>query len=349
MKAGKAVATTDGGLFPEVDIYEFQSVERPPASYGPNSAAVVAALERVRALDRTGIGRVASAWSLGGGGDPEADRNRAVLEAAVTSAADTPELRESVRAAFLDGELAALLACNPVMFELEHWWHSYPHEMEVAGYVAAATVVQDRLTPSELDLVRCPFEALDGGFPAGVFGPNHDLVMAVIEAVSRIDHDQAGRIIDAWTRKPAGDLTRFGYPGPLHSELGRDGWMPERKGRRHHAWIELMLLTGPREMAARRFEWAVRSAPTSRARLGNNHEREALFEGAIKAAVAAAMFADLAPARLIAELDEAWRSRDHAVAPSGWWEREGRHRAALAVESAPRRIARRRFPTDGPR
>lgn len=208
--------------------------------------------------------------------------------------------------------------------------------MFATGYLAAATVVQDQLLPSDLNLVRRPFDALDHGLPAGVFGPNHDEVVAIIETVSGLSDDQADGITAVWAREPTGDLASFGYPWALRPELGRDGWMPPDKGRRHHAWIELLLLAGREQMAARRFEWATNSAWMRLARSSRSRERALWLTGAIKAAVAAPMFADLAPAELVAELDEAWRSRDHTVKPSLWWEHEGERAAAREARRARR-------------
>ena len=260
----------------------------------------------------------------------------------MAAAADALGLRDSVRAGFLDGQLAVFLACNPPVSAWEHWWNSYPEvsAMLATGYLAAATVVQDQLRPNYPNLVRRPFDALDAGLPAGVFGPNHDQVVAIIEAVSGLNDDQADRIEAVWAREPKGDLASFGYPWPLRPDLGRDGWMPPDKGRRHHAWIELMLLAGKQEMAARRFEWATNSAWMRLARLPGSRERALSLHGAIKAAVAAAMFADLAPAELVAELDEAWRSRDHAVEPSSWWEREEEGIASRGARPARRQCGR---------
>ena len=335
MKAGQADAG-ESGLFPRLDIWALGGEERQSAAYGPNATAVAAVLEQALGLDWLGIERVGSVWDYGNDGSRDQDRNTATVKAAVTAAAEVLGLHDSVRAAFLDGQLAVLLACNPPYPAWEYWWNSYP---EVAatfatGYLAAATVVQDQLLPSDLDLVRRPFDALDHGLPAGVFGPNHDAAVAIIEAVSGLQTTQADRVAAVWARKPDGDLTNFGFPSALRPELGRDGWMPERKGRRHHAWIELMLLAGKKEMKARRFEWATNSAWMRLPRLPGSRELALSLHGAIEAAVAAAVFADLAPAELLAELDEAWRSRDHAVEPSLWWERKGERAAARAARRA---------------
>jgi hypothetical protein len=316
--AGRAAAGSGGTLLPMLDVYGYGG-ERAAGAYGQNGDAVAALLERATALDSLGIERLGSVFGYGNEDASAERRDATVMESAIITVAS--DRRDAIRTAFLDGQMSVLMACDPKVLALEHWWNFYPEvsAMSAVAYLAAATVVEDRLAPEALAIARRPFDALDHGLPGGLFGPNHDAVVAIVEAVSDLTREQARRIEREWSLEPTGDLANFGFPGPLDEGRGAEGWMPRWKGRRHHAWIELLQRVGPATMAERRFAWATTSA-RSRIRAAGEPRPTPELRGAIEAAVAATLFEDLVHAALVEELTQPWRSRDADIAPSSWWE-----------------------------
>jgi len=311
---GQAVEGSEpDNLFPMVDLWRWDG-DREPAAYGPASDAVGALLSRVASLDWLGIERLGSVWDKGNHADTSQRDEQAAK--AIRAAAIQSGRTEAVRAAFLDGQISVVAACNPVMGALEHWWNRYPEvpAMGAAAYLAAAMVVEDHLDAAVFTIARQPFDALERGFPQGLFGPNHDLVTAIIDAASALAPEQGHRIEQAWRRAPSGDTACFGYPGPLHRGRGIDGWLPKRKGRRHHAWITLMIAVPDSIRSERKLGWAQHSARPP----ASIHTPE--VSAAVKAAVTASLLSDLVAQDLTEELTEAWRSKDGPVAPSLWWE-----------------------------
>jgi hypothetical protein len=325
--ADKDADPTD--LLPRLDIWAFGKATRDVAAYGPNAGVVEAVIRRAATFDTLDVER---AGSIIGHGNDDTDaslRDIRAVAGAIRAAALVTRRESSVRAAFLDGQRAVFLACNPVMGALEHWWTNYPEvsAMDAAGFLAAAEVVADTIEPDALALARRPFVALDEGLPAGLFGPRHDDVAAIIDAAAWLTEAQVGRIVRAWARPPTGDLRSFGYSGPRYRERGIDGWMPPDKGRRHHAWIRLRTEVDPQVGRDRRLAWATLSAkiraghsPGANAHWLNGPKGDAgiLLTGAVEAAVAASLLADRVPADLVAELTEAWRSLDGDLEPSTW-------------------------------
>lgn len=306
-RGGRADPDWPGGhpLFPRLDIWDWgPGPDRGPGAYGPNGPAVEAVFDVAVDLSWLDVERVGSVWSRGNRAGPAG-----LVAAAIERAAVATGRRDAVTVAFLDGQHAVLAACAPVAGALEHWWNNYPEvpAMEAAGYLAAATAVADALEPAALAAARAPFNALRDGLPTGVFGPRHGEVVAILEAVSGLNRDQADRIVASWAApEPRGDLEDFGYPGPAHPERGLDGWMPMKKGRHHLAWIELMTAADRGVRDARNFDWA-RVSTWMRTRVDGQPPRSPLLKGAIEGALAATLLADLVPQMLADGLTAAWR------------------------------------------
>jgi hypothetical protein len=184
--------------------------------------------------------------------------------------------------------------------------------MYAAGMAAAAEVVAHLLGNEDLAAAHSPWKALDEGLPPGLFGPNSAAVGAILDEIPLLTLEQQDRIVTTWTEIPAGDLRNFGYTHPCHPNEGLAGWMPEHKGRRHLAWIELLERTSPDLRSTRRFEMATTSAwmrcQVAPERAGDS-EHALYSHGALKAAVAATILRDAASDQVVSELLTAWESR----------------------------------------
>jgi len=219
-----------------------------------------------------------------------------------------------VRTAFLDGQAAVFVACAPMAMALEFWWNNYPEvpAMYAAGMAASVEVVAHLLGNEDLAAARLPWKALDEGLPPGLFGPNSAAVAAMLDEIPWLTLEQQRRIVGVWAQPPTGDLRNFGYPRALRPEEGLRGWMPQDKGRRHLAWIEMLEQTARDLRSDRRFEMATTSA-WMRCRVAPERAGDSQFalycHGALKAAVAVTLLRDVAADRVASELLVAWESR----------------------------------------